>query len=196
MFAYCNNTPVNACDPSGEDAIWLQDTNAVFGFGHTGLLLQDGNGEWYHTYWGNNGSGFLNKKNAIARYSKVNEFKFSTFSKLKTKLDKQFGIRYECFIYITGDFRKSVEYIKKIQKNYNLLWNNCVQVSIDALRKGTFKKYNNEYNRFLSLVRVIPIPNVVYNKVFAFNAAVNAYEVMRWINKKNTTPAQMVDIYA
>ena len=52
MFAYCNNNPVNQIDPEGTDACWVQFGNAVFGMGHTSLLLQDSASNWWYFYWG------------------------------------------------------------------------------------------------------------------------------------------------
>ena len=72
MFAYCYNNPLNATDPSGEDAIWLQDSDAVYGAGHTGLLIQDSNRNWWHFYWGNNRNGKKGKSgtgNILLSYS-------------------------------------------------------------------------------------------------------------------------------
>ena len=52
MFTYCNNNPVNQVDPEGTDAYWLQFGNAVGGFGHTSLLLEDSVNNWWYFYWG------------------------------------------------------------------------------------------------------------------------------------------------
>ena len=51
MFAYCYNNIVNAVDMTGEDAIWLQDSDNVGSMGHSGLLLEDAEGNWWHFYW-------------------------------------------------------------------------------------------------------------------------------------------------
>ncbi|MDR1774900.1 MAG: hypothetical protein LBS17_00325, partial [Actinomycetes bacterium] len=50
-YAYCGGDPINATDPSGHDAVWLQDINGVYGFGHTGALFYGG-GAWQHFYYG------------------------------------------------------------------------------------------------------------------------------------------------
>ena len=62
LFSYCYNSPITFEDKFGEDAIWLHDKNAVYGAGHTGLLIQDAQGTWYHFYWGNSGNGKFGKK--------------------------------------------------------------------------------------------------------------------------------------
>ena len=52
MFAYCLNDPVNCFDDDGRDAVWIHETDSAGGFGHSGLLVQDDEGNWYFFYWG------------------------------------------------------------------------------------------------------------------------------------------------
>ena len=53
LHGYCGNDGVNAWDPSGHDAIWLQYKGGAGGAGHTGALLQDSyTKKWFYFYWG------------------------------------------------------------------------------------------------------------------------------------------------
>ncbi len=61
LFAYCLNGTVNAKDPGGADAIWLQAWDSVCGMGHTGLLFQK-KSTWYYWYWG------VNQNIGVAQY--------------------------------------------------------------------------------------------------------------------------------
>ena len=49
MFCYCLNNPVNMVDTDGTDAVVLSDNSSCT---HIGALIQDGNGDWWHFYWG------------------------------------------------------------------------------------------------------------------------------------------------
>ena len=40
---------------SGDDAIWIQERDRGSGFGHSGLIVQDKDGEWYYFFWGASG---------------------------------------------------------------------------------------------------------------------------------------------
>ena len=179
MFVYCLNNPTNALDPMGEDAIWLQDSDAVFGAGHTGLLIQDSCGRWWHFYWGNNRSGKKGKSgegNILLLYSgNIN------LSAINSFYEKHYGGKYERLIYFSGNFANSVTYAKALAKNYyNLLLNNCMQVSTDVLRKGTFAKSNSAYQIFLSRVRSATVPNLACGRMSAFHLIVETWHQTPW----------------
>ena len=178
MFAYCNNSPVNAVDPVGNDAIWLQDTNAVYSAGHTGLLIQDADGKWWHFYWGNNRNGKKGKSgegNILLAYSgKTDLTSINAFYK------EHYGGKYEASIYFSGDFSKSVTYAKKLSKKYNLIFNNCMEVSCDVLRQGKFSKNNGSYRTFLLRIRGSIVPNVAYKRMLAFHITVVIWQNTPW----------------
>jgi RHS repeat-associated protein len=164
LFAYCENNPVNCSDPTGTDAIWLQDLDAVWNMGHTGLLLQDSSGVWFHFYWGNNRSKVKGKKgpgNPIQRYS--GELNLSSINLLYNKIR---GGSYERMIYFEGDFSNSLRYARAVQNNwYNLVNNNCMQLSTDILRHGTFAKNNFGMKLMLLSVRRKIVPNIAFMKI-------------------------------
>ena len=39
-------------DPNGTDAIWIQEAGSAEGFGHSGMMVQDSEGDWYYFFWG------------------------------------------------------------------------------------------------------------------------------------------------
>ena len=71
MFAYCGNNPVNCVDDTGTDAVWIQEKNRAQGQGHSGLLVDDGEGNWYFLYWGSAGDPSLVQKILGAPYKFV-----------------------------------------------------------------------------------------------------------------------------
>ena len=173
VFAYCANNPINYVDLLGEDAIWLQDKDEVVGFGHTGLLIQDDKGVWYHFYWGNTGTGIFGKQKVTATLQKLTGFKYDGLSSLNdylikhgiyTPSDKKDtnGNPYEDAIYIKGDFTASVKYADRLTRDYNLITNNCVQLSIEVLLRGRFAENHTQYKSVLRDIRSMPIPNCAY----------------------------------
>ena len=183
MFAYSNNDSVNHFDPTGEDAIWLQDSTNVFSMGHTGLLLEDNNGKCYHFYWGNNRNGKKRKSGSgkilLQYYGKL------TLSAINTFYNYHYQNKYEFMIRFKGDFSKAVAYAKNLEsKTYNLLANNCMEVTTDVLRKGTFSQSNAAYKTFLLKLRTLIVPNIAYNRMVRFHAAVKNWHATPWFWRK------------
>lgn len=195
VYAYCANSPINAYDPTGNDAIWLQDKNAVYGAGHTGLLLQDSSGAWWHFYLGNNRSGSKGKKGngkTLLRYKgSLNLESINRF------YSANYGGKYSGAIRFTGDFSKSVAYAKQLSsRSYNLLWNNCMQVSVDVLGKGSFRKNNFEYKLFLRKIRLNPVPNIAFSRMIAFYSVVSVWNATPWYLRRTMAhPAVAVMIF-
>lgn len=179
LFAYADNNPVNAIDSQGTDAIWLQDTDAVYGLGHSGALFQDSTGIWYHFYWGANGeNSFLASGKKGEREIAVNLtarfFSNDTVESINHKLhfvDKVYcGSKYEGAIYFKGDYSESVKYILQLQEDvetkskyfgprYNFVGDNCVQETMKSLihgEQGAIEEIG------LSIIGPNPIPNVTY----------------------------------
>ena len=151
------------------NAIWLQDENAVNGQGHTGLLLQAGDRKWYHFYWGNNGEGFANCSK-VGTLSLLNGTYNNHIDVNKTKIYKG---TYTDSLYFVGNFLAGLEYARSIvgKKDYNLFTDNCVQVSIDVLTKGTFEKEDNCCGaEDLKKVRGLVSPNMIFNTIKKFKA--------------------------
>ena len=104
MFPYCENNSINMIDYFGNDAIWLQDRNAVAGFGHTGLLIQNAQGEWFHFYWGANGSGLFGKKKSNAIKNAISNLKDISIQSINNSVRTIYSGKYENYIYFSGNF--------------------------------------------------------------------------------------------
>ena len=172
LFVYCANNCVIKYDPLGKDAIWLQDTDNVYTAGHTGLLLEDDDGSWYHFYWGNNRNGKKGKSGngkTLIQYS--GDINLKSINDLYLQ---EYGNTYEKMIYFEGDFSASISYINELldkNKSYSLIFRNCVQVSATALSKGTFKNHSSLYKMFLIGIDGSVVPNVTYLLLQQFDKA-------------------------
>ena len=185
LYSYCRNTSVNTVDSDGKDAIWLQDTDNVWGLGHTGLLIQDDYGAWFHFYYGGDPKP-ANKRLQQLEFSYCKE---DPLWYLNGNL-KSFGYydgTYEKTIYIEGDFKQSIQYIRELDAEYNLLTNNCVQVSCDVLAQGNFKVNNSVMKEILSNARSSMVPNVTYDLV----ALIYDMAQKTWENYKKYPPAKL-----
>ena len=189
MFAYCLNNPVNAFDPTGEDAIWLGETynSASKIFGHTGLLIQDKAGVWY----------YFNCNNIGCTLKEVGNIDYNDIKDLPGFISN----KYDVSIYFKGDFSTSIEYAKKLgktfsRKDYKLLRNNCMQVSIDVLIRGKFAQSDASYKSFLRRVSNCTIPNIAFSRVYNFHNAVQTYHAApRWARWLYTSPEMAVWMY-
>ena len=141
LYTYCENDGVNMVDPSGHDAIWLQQTDGALGFGHTAVAIKLGDSNWvYYSFssskpddllgnvFGNN-NGKLDVRFYSVDYSKkwkeyVSPKGFS--KKSRKKLDDRIssakavieqgmkgGINYDKHIFLEGNFKKSYLYLRK-----------------------------------------------------------------------------------
>ena len=174
MFAYCENNPTNKDDTTGTNAIWLQDNDAVLGFGHTSLLLQDRNGKWWYFYWGTDDIQllFINR----VGLADVNRWLAG-----KNKWKEEFySNKYDFSCLIKGDFTNSIHYIfhnllgktgnklrsiskrylakkiydkKYINLRYHLTKRNCVQMSIKVLLHGNcLKRESSTVKKFTKVL--------------------------------------------
>lgn len=154
MFAYCLNNPANYLDANGFDAIWIQEGNSAREFGHSGLMVQDEDGEWFYFFWGPsnenfgpeilfgtthptdyphisvNGEDLTNTKQVIQVLAKSNS-PAADRAKLITSTR-----------YFKGDYVKTYEKAKDILKSsvqYKLLTNNCVQNTLTAFAESDWR---------------------------------------------------------
>ena len=162
MFAYCRNNSVNYYDHEGKDAIWIQEPDSAGGFGHSGLLVQGPDGEWYYFYWGPESeeisSEIVSGTSPIFILQRLNTegLNMKTLKGVRTALSRAEGENGE-FIkkreeliyeieYLEGDFSDTYDFL--VQKSsdpgqYSLLFRNCYQLSILALSESdmSFIKY-------------------------------------------------------
>ena len=136
MFIYCLNNPVCAVDYQGMDAIYVVDYKEGRGLpvvGHAYLYIQDAEGKWYKTELAGQ---FPDKDTAKVALQEVTDF-----SELNNML-KGKNINNLNYVYLEGDFSKSVKYAKKHEGSnyggYNLATNNCMHYAQNVLLKGKF----------------------------------------------------------
>lgn len=172
MFAYCENNTVMKYDVTGEDAWWLQDTGSVYNFGHTSLLIQQYPGHWWYFYWGDStiqliyiGTCTLKSLNDKLHKWNLYDKKHSYNKVIKFKGDFKASLTYilKKMNRSTGLLRKKGKIIVNGNKSYFLFYNNCVQVSIEALMQGRFSRYNILlHNKLFTLRYNRYIPNQIY----------------------------------
>ena len=166
MFAYCLNDPVNCFDDDGRDAVWIHETDSAGGFGHSGLLIQDDEGNWYFFYWGptneNPGweeiiematSGVPSKCVLVkvevedANLHEVAGVKEVMGNVVDATDDKNFvkdrQNKVSSIKYLEGDYSDTLAYLQILKQQsdkqeikYHLLFNNCVQNTWEALSKS------------------------------------------------------------
>ena len=186
LYTYCENDGVNAWDPSGHDAIWLQYKHAAGKQGHTGLLIQDPYQiyTWYYFFWGAKKAGpevlirtepkvVLKEVTAVfsALQNRPKILRQSIYR--KTNNERYYTEKLTGVIYFRGDFtftflaccklQTAVENGEKIY--YNLLGTNCLQISTLCLSYGKFENSKHkdiiENLKWLDAIR----PNSAYKTV-------------------------------
>ena len=138
-------------DNGGKDAIWIQESESAKGQGHSGLMVQDENGNWFYFYWGPdnedapiknlivgvpNGSYFepietdgadLTQTSQVIDVLKLAE---NSSTKASTRADKITESYYFVGDY-TATYNKARDYSKS-DEEYKLITNNCVQKTLNA----------------------------------------------------------------
>jgi hypothetical protein len=183
MFTYCLNNPTNFIDNSGTDAVWIQEAERADGNGHSGLLVDDGNGNWYFLYWGAAGNGSLLQKILGTAYDfvfiKIDVTDCDLYSvdgvtqALSNSENQTAQIRSQFVTgtyYLSGDYSATYDYLSEMATQeaivpgslgkYELLTRNCAQTTWHALA------YSNE--RLLQNACPI-IPNNAFIKVQMLN---------------------------
>ena len=202
LYTYCGNDGVNAWDPSGHDAIWLQQTDGAIGFGHTAVSIKLSNGNWWYCSFASSQpdnlagnikgiKGAIVTNEYMVNYSqkwedlpspeggskelrKKFEDSISSIDATIKEGNKQ-GVRYDKYIYLEGDFIKSYKYLLKKKKKinngkvmYTLLKNNCKNLVVDALRKGTLELRSKEFKKCLKKAKKKLAPNDAFEIVEDF----------------------------
>lgn len=184
MFAYCNNNPVNMSDTAGNDAIWIQEEGSAGGAGHSGLMIQDEEGNWYYFYWGpprGDGSETVNLQNIIGYLTVgplgviyeivetdgadmrdpaevIRVLAGSSNDDIVDRSGKITGIKYFEGDY-TASHRKALSY-KDTKQFYNLSFNNCVEKSAHVLSAS-----DSRFSAFYYLFPFAAHPNGVFEVV-------------------------------
>lgn len=141
---------MNAWDPSGHDAIWLQQTDGAAGFGHTAIVAQYNQKRWmYFSFASSNIKNiFLNIVGTIGSI----EYK---------KYDLEAGMSKEEATKAVGSIASSLDHW-----DYGI---NCMQLVSRALWKGDWADYRNKMlKKKLREAEKDPIPNSMYVKIAKF----------------------------
>ena len=128
----------------------------------------------------------------------LGDYTYSGLSSLNKYLNENdiYNGKYEALIYFEGDFSKSVAYAKTLNRNYNLIFNNCMQVSVEVLLKGTFDQGNQYYKIFLGKIAVNPVPNCAYLRLASFHRSVSSYYAAPWyLRWAYVNPVKAVLVY-
>lgn len=161
LYLYCENSPVNASDNDGLDAIWINSSNWVnplnmFPAGHTSVLIEY-QGTWYYTYFGKgnkDSTGII-----LAEVPMDMMCSLEAFNGFVYKVHGGKCKEYDSATYIVGDFSDAYEYFRKVSGgtasdgDYSLMTNNCTIMSWRLLRMGiapngsSYGAYMDEYAR-------------------------------------------------
>ncbi len=125
LYTYCANDGVNSVDPSGHDAIWLQQTDGANGFGHTAIAVQYNKKQWmYFSFASSTPHNIF--KNIVGTEGAIQFKKYNEKADLSieeaTKAALEYGkseskIDYQGTIYFKGNFKKTYKYLDKQIKN-------------------------------------------------------------------------------
>ena len=185
VFQYCKNNPINMLDSNGFDAIWIQEAKSASGLGHSGLLVQDENEDWFYLFWGPSDEADVIE----SLFNTPNDFFFEPLG--KTDLDLSITENVISFIdtngsksrarasMITstkifyGDYTKTYEYANQLgDKNYSGITNNCLHNNLAAFRKSDYR-FNFIGNDIISK----NIPNAAYSRVLQLSSSKNVFPV-------------------
>ena len=177
MFAYCLNNPFNHVDNEGTDAVWIQEKNRAGGFGHSGLLVDNGAGDWYYLFWGTHeGTSLIDRIFGATPNFELAEIPVSGYdlrttngvidalanSTNATAKERSRYVTNTC--YLEGDYSATYGCLSNPKTTpstgqYSLLVNNCAQVTCNALEKSDIRFASN---RFI-------IPNLAFKHVYIMN---------------------------
>ena len=138
-------------DSGGKDAIWIQERESAKGEGHSGLMVQDENGNWFYFYWGPydenapiedlikgvpHGSYFdpINTydSNLTSTSGVINVLKCA--ENVNTSASSRADNITETY-YFVGDYSATCNQARNYSNSteeYNLITNNCAQKTINA----------------------------------------------------------------
>ena len=198
-YTYCNNNPVNFVDPYGLDAILINklvdNPTKNVGVEHMGAFFQDENDDWWFFFWGD-----------TVQYVEVDDDSiFDSLDTMNQWLidyrdpnDPDLRLlypdnTYRDSVYIKGDFTASHDEAKGLRKSYkdsleewdgkgfpnqkyNVVTNNCGQVTMSLFEQGTLPSGTNVGDYMTSNgygTAVIPNWNMINMQAIFYNKATN-----------------------
>ena len=141
-------------DAIGTDAIWIQERESAAGFGHSGMMVQDSNGDWYYFFWGPQTESFSKEVVTGAQLVCVVEIidtdgqdlsDINSVMRVLQNMGERAPIasarasKITAVYYFEGDYTKSYEKICSYETSneiYQLLTNNCVQKTLEAFMES------------------------------------------------------------
>ena len=157
-YVYCSNNPIAFVDPSGEDAIYITDGDALMGVGHSSVVMQDEFGEWWYCYWGMGEAVYTHvPQEYIYSLDTLNSY-LNTLDDVDPDNEATYDGVYTSYVYVQGNFTEGLDWLKEeidnagtmgnnnSNSNYNLFYYNCTITSTIALTMGTLPngvKYGN-----------------------------------------------------
>ena len=104
---------------------------------------------------------------AKCKLTEVSSKSSLTESEALNEGNKKYSNGFDDSFYIKGDFNMSYYYFKAltITKNYNLLFRNCMQTTVDGLLSGAFSKNKVITRTRFYFARNMIIPNVAFNYI-------------------------------
>ena len=191
MFAYCNNNPVNSIDICGNDAIWIQEAGSAYGMGHTGLMLQDKEGDWHYFYWGPENedisavAGWVPSRMIIEKVDDLGRdlsYHYNVIVAIQNSGNPFISDRARKTtetLYFQGDYTASLEWLEELQDQqkafpiaaeYHLIMNNCVQKSYEALSKSNpaFGSFHHIIPNH-AVIKARTIEHVIHSHNYAWN---------------------------
>jgi hypothetical protein len=128
LYGYVGNDPVNAVDPDGKDVLYVNDSGAVEGNGHSAFAVGTDPNGW--TYYSKNGYGAGN--NVLLQ-----------FLTLATFTQSDAASRYNRALYLSTSSEQDTAIMRYANSNYktdyNVLTNNCGDLVNQSLNAGNIR---------------------------------------------------------
>ena len=157
MYVYVQNKQTTMVDTEGKDAIWIQERHSAAGFGHTGLMVQNSEGDWYYFFWGPESENVEKELitgtttecylERVDTHGIILTDKESVVAALKGSSDtapeavKRAELITDVY-YFEGDYTATYERANALiedHQKYSLLGNNCLQNTVDALHASDWR---------------------------------------------------------
>lgn len=195
LYTYCGNDGVNAWDPSGHrhDAIWLNSSRSASGFGHSAVVIKAKQGKWKYLSYTDHGLHKAKVPISITYFENTTKkLKYAIRNYINnTERNEREAYPYNSMLYFKGEFKaittiKDKTGVKKEKypaSKYDFFKYNCMDVVVELLQEGKFKKYNAEYHRALSYASTLSVPNNAFAGMKYFVGSIKSYKKANWFKR-------------